>query len=56
MYKEPLFGIEAKGICHVNGNNDLSYSSVTRWCKKFRSDVVSLKDEQSKNCNIAKKG
>ena len=31
-------------ICRVYGNNELSFSSVTRWCKKFKSGVDSVKD------------
>ena len=38
-----ILGIQAKDIfneiCRVNGNNELSFSSVTRWCKKFKSGV-----------------
>ena len=43
-----ILGIQAKGIlneiCRVYGNNELSFSSVTRWCKKFKSGVDSVKD------------
>ena len=28
----------------LNGNNELSFSSVTRWCKKFKSGVDSVED------------
>ena len=35
-----ILGIQAKNIfneiCCVYGNNELSFSSVTRWCKKFK--------------------
>jgi hypothetical protein len=31
-------------ICRVNGNNGLSFSSVTWLCKKFKSGVGSVKD------------
>ena len=41
-------GIQAKDIfneiCRVYGNNELSFSSVTRWCKKFKSGVDSEED------------
>ncbi|XP_045167528.2 protein GVQW3-like [Mercenaria mercenaria] len=43
-----ILGIQAKDIfneiCRVYGNNELSFSSVTRWCKKFKSGVDSVKD------------
>jgi hypothetical protein len=43
-----ILGIQAKDIfnkiCRVYWNNVLSFSSVTRWCKKFQSDVDSVKD------------
>ena len=31
-------------ICRVYGNNELSFSSITRWCKKFKSGVDSVED------------
>ena len=31
-------------ICRVYVNNELSFSSVTRWCKKFKSGVDSVED------------
>ena len=43
-----ILGIQAKDIfneiCRVYGNNELSFSSVTRWCKKFKSVVDSVED------------
>ena len=43
-----ILGIQAKDIfneiCRVYGNNELSFSSVTRWCKKFKSGVDSEED------------
>ena len=43
-----FLGIQAKDIfneiCRVYGNNGLSFSSVTRWCKKFKSGVDSVED------------
>ena len=43
-----ILGIQAKDIfneiCRVYGNNELSFSSVTRWCKKFKSGVDSVED------------
>ena len=43
-----ILGIQAKDIfndiCRVYGNNELSFSSVTRWCKKFKSGVDSIED------------
>ena len=43
-----ILGIQAKDIfneiCCVYGNNKLSFSSVTWWCKKFKSDVDSVED------------
>ena len=31
-------------ICRVYENNELSFSSVTQWCKKFKSGVDSVED------------
>ena len=31
-------------ICRVYGNNECSFSSVTRWCKKFKSVNDSVKN------------
>jgi hypothetical protein len=31
-------------ICLVYGNNELSFSSVTRWCQTFKSGVDSVTD------------
>jgi hypothetical protein len=31
-------------ICRVYWNNELSFSSVTLWCKTFKSSVDSVKD------------
>ena len=43
-----ILGIQAKAIfneiCRVYGNNELVFSSVTRWCKKFKSGVDSVED------------
>ena len=43
-----ILGIQAKDIfseiCRIYGNNELSFSSVTRWCKKFKSGIDSVKD------------
>ena len=43
-----ILGIQAKNIfseiCRVYGNNDLSFSSVTWWCKKFKSGVDLVED------------
>ena len=43
-----ILGIQAKDIfdemCHVYGNKELSFSSVTRWCKKFKNGVDSVED------------
>ena len=43
-----ILGIQAKDIfneiCRVYGNNELSFSSVTRWCTKFKSGVDSVED------------
>ena len=49
-----ILGIQAKDIfneiCRVYGNNELSFSSVTRWCKKFKSGVDSVKDAPHAHC------
>ena len=41
-----ILGIQAKEIfkeiCRVYGNKKLSFSSVTWWCKKFKSGVVTF--------------
>ena len=43
-----ILGIQAKDIfneiCRVYGNNELSFSSVTRWCKKFKIGVNLVED------------
>ena len=43
-----ILGIQAKDIfneiCRVYWNNELFFSSVTRWCKKFKSGVDSVED------------
>ena len=43
-----ILGKQAKDIyneiCRAYGNNELSFSSVTRWCKKFKSGVDSVED------------
>ena len=49
-----ILGIQEKDIlneiCLVCGNNELSFSSVTRWCKKFKSGVDSVEDEPHACC------
>ena len=40
VYRQDIFN----GICCVYGNNKLSFSSVTLWCKKFKSGVDSVED------------
>ena len=37
-------------ICCVCGNNELSFSSVTWWCKKFKSGVDSVEDAPHARC------
>jgi hypothetical protein len=37
-------------ICLVYGNNELSFSSATRWCKKFKSGLDSVKDAPHARC------
>jgi hypothetical protein len=43
-----ILGIWAKyifnEICRVYGNNALSFLCITRWCKKLKSSVDSVKD------------
>jgi hypothetical protein len=43
-----ILGIQAKNIfneiCRVDGNTELSFSSVTRCCEIFKSGVDSVKD------------
>ena len=43
-----ILGIQAKDIFNeirrVYGNNELSFSSVKRWCKKFKIGLVSVED------------
>ena len=43
-----ILGIQAKDIFNeirrVYGNNELSFSSVKRWCRKFKSGVVSVEN------------
>ena len=43
-----ILGIQAKDIFNeifrVYRNNELSFSSVTRWCKKFKGGVDSVED------------
>ena len=43
-----ILGIQAKDtfneICRVYGNNELSFRSVTEWCKKFKSGIDSVAD------------
>ena len=49
-----ILGKQAKDIfneiCRVYGNNKLSFSSVTRWCKKFKSSVDSVEDAPHTHC------
>ena len=49
LYQEPLNSWYTgeryiNEICLAYGNNELSFSSVTRWCKKFKSGVDSVED------------
>jgi hypothetical protein len=49
-----ILTIQAKDIlneiCCVYGNNELSFLSITWWCKKFKSVVDSVKDAAHSHC------